>query len=641
MSIYPLQYTDIQDTILMRRQKEFQMSGICGWTGSDCGSTDRRRVLDNMVRASGCPAQADIQSALHETRGTAGCGHLYAASLHDEGGITTLLLGLPDWKDASLAEVAKTRSPAAALATAYRRYGRDLLPLLQGSFALAIIDKDSALLAIDRAGVHTLSYAVQDSCLVFATHSGAVAEHPRVQRSIDPQAIYNYFYFHHIPSPGTVYQNIEKLLPAQYIRFSAGQIEKGFYWSFPFRDGEYESFEAYAGQFRKLLNESVSSAARGGPLGAFLSGGTDSSTICGILSETGNKAVESYSIGYAAEEFDEMEYARIAARRFNCNPHEYYLQADDVLAAIPLITAHYDEPFGNDSAVPVYFCAKQAAEDGIKVMLAGDGGDEIFGGNVRYAKQKIFEYYGRVPSFIRKGLVEPLLFLLPGSDRIALLRKARSYINQANIPLPERMESYNFLYRQALEDVFEPGFISMVNPCLTDEWLRDVYFRTASDDPVNRMMHLDMKFTLADNDLRKVSGMCEVAGIEARYPLLDDRIIEFSGELPSDYKVKGQQLRWFFKQALKGFLPDEIIQKSKHGFGLPFGMWSLSHAPLRDLVNDSLEQFSERGILKQKYIADLQRQHKEVHPTYFGKMVWVILMLEQWLQANTSGNRLW
>lgn len=617
------------------------MSGICGWLGSGFGHTEMHQALENMAHSIKCQTGTEIQSTLHETTAAAACGGLYSASLHEEDGIIALLVGSPEWVDPSLAEITSTRTPAAALATAYRRFGKDLLPRLRGPFALAIIDGESALLAIDRMGIHTLSFTLQSGSLVFATHTRSITVHPRVKREIDPQAVFNYFYFHHVPSPGTIYQNIQKLLPAQYISFRNGFVEKDFYWSLAFRDQDSTPFDTHAHRFRDVLGESVSHAARSGPLGAFLSGGTDSSTVCGILSETGNKPVESYSIGYTAEEFDEMEYARIAARRFHCNPHEYYLQADDVLTAIPVITEQYDEPFGNDSAVPVYVCAKLAARDGIRVMLAGDGGDEIFGGNARYAKQKIFELYGKVPSAMRKALIEPLLFHMPGGNRIALLRKAMSYINQANIPLPERMESYNFLYRQGLQGVFEPDFLAMVNTGLTDEWLREVYFRTDSENPVNRMMHLDIKFTLADNDLRKVSGMCEAAGVEARYPLLDDRIVEFSGELPPDYKVRGQQLRWFFKQALKDFLPVEILQKSKHGFGLPFGMWSLSHPPLRELVNDSMDRFAARGILKKDYIVELQRQHKDVHPTYFGKMVWVILMLEQWLQAHDIEKKLW
>jgi asparagine synthase (glutamine-hydrolysing) len=612
------------------------MSGFCGWVGSGLDHTASQQALEDMTRELGSPAGTQDRSVMRETAAAAASTGLYPASLHEEDGILSLLFGTPRWADSTLAGIAESISPAAALTTAYRRQGRDFLPLLHGPFSLAILDRDSALLAIDRMGIHTLSWAQRQGMLIFSTQTRSASAHPLVNREIDPQAIYNYFYFHHIPSPGTIYRDVEKLMPAQYLSFQNGRIEKDFYWSLPFSDQDSTPFETHARRFRELLNESTAATSRGGRLGAFLSGGTDSSTICGVLSECSNNAVESYSIGYSAAEFDEMDYARIAARHFHCNPHEYYLKPDDVMSAIPVITGYYDEPFGNDSAVPVYVCAKQAANDGIGVMLAGDGGDEVFGGNVRYAKQKIFEIYGKVPAILRKGMIEPLLFHIPGGERLPLLRKARSYIKQANIPLPERMESYNFLYRQSLEEAFEPGFLGQIDPSTPDALLRDVYFRTASADPINRMMQLDLKFTLADNDLRKVSGMCEAAGVEVRYPLLDDRLVEFSGELPPDYRVRGQQLRWFFKQALRDFLPREIINKSKHGFGLPFGEWALSHPPLRELVNDSLGQFARRGILRQSYILELQRQHKEIHPTYFGKMVWVILMLEQWLQAHDS-----
>jgi asparagine synthase (glutamine-hydrolysing) len=427
---------------------------------------------------------------------------------------------------------------------------------------------------------------------------------------------------------------VEKLLPGQYVQFRDGRIEKGFYWHLDYRDRDDASFEAHASRFRDLLRKALVGIAKGEVLGAFLSGGTDSSTVCGVLTEVGGKPVDSYSIGYEVEEFDEMEYARIATKRFGCRPHEYYLKPDDILEAVPLIARSYDEPFANDSAVPVYFCAKRAAENGVMVMIAGDGGDEIFGGNARYAKQLAFELYGKAPSTLRKGLVEPLLFGIPGGDRIALLRKGKSYIRQANVPLPDRMESYNFLYRQPMQEVFEPDFLTQVDTAQPEAWLREVYFRTASEDPVNRMMHLDLKFTLADNDLRKVNRMCEEAGVQVRYPMLDERLVAFSGELPPQYKVRGRQLRWFFKEALKDFLPAEIIHKTKHGFGLPFGVWSLSHPPLRELVDASLTSIERRGILRPEYIRELRRQHADVHPTYFGKMVWVLLILEQWFQAH-------
>lgn len=217
------------------------------------------------------------------------------------------------------------------------------------------------------------------------------------------------------------------------------------------------------------------------------------------------------------------------------------------------------------------------------------------------------------------------------------VRKLRSYIRQASIPLPERMESYNFIYRQPLDEMFEPEFLDSIDPGMPAEMLKEAYFRTDSSHPVNRMLHLDMKFTLADNDLRKVSRMCDAAGVEVRYPFLDEAMVDFSGQLPANYKIRGRRLRWFFKEALKDFLPHEILTKSKHGFGLPFGIWALNHAPLRELVNGTLDRFTERGYLKPDFVNSIRRQHAEEHPTYFGKMIWVMVILEQWLEKRGTG----
>src|SRR5947207_1134756 len=215
-------------------------------------------------------------------------------------------------------------------------------------------------------------------------------------------------------------------------------------------------------------------------------------------------------MGFAWEGFDEMKYARITAQHLGARAREYYVTPQDIVEAIPVIARAYDEPFGNDSAAPTYFCAKMAREDGVRVLLAGDGGDEIFGGNTRYAKQKVFEAYGRIPQPLRRGLIEPLAFALPGHDRIAPLRKLGSYIRQASVPLPDRLETYNFLNRSPLAEVFEPEFLAAIDVDEPLAMLREVYGRTASSAPLNRMMHLDLKVTLADNDLRKVSRMCDV-----------------------------------------------------------------------------------------------------------------------------------
>ena len=223
----------------------------------------------------------------------------------------------------------------------------------------------------------------------------------------------------------------------------------------------------------------------------------------------------------------------------------------------------------------------------------------------------------------------------PGGDKIPHLRKLRSYVRQASIPLPDRLESYNFLHRSPLADIFEPEFLVAIDVTQPTALLREVYQRTASVSPVNRMMRLDLKITLADNDLRKVSRMCEAAGVEVRYPLIDDALVEFSGEVPVSMKLKGLQLRHFFKQALKDFLPPETIVKAKHGFGLPFGLWLKDHQPLAALVGESLDAFQGRRIVKPAYVKELQHQHQTSDAAYFGTMIWVIMMLERWLAARS------
>ena len=279
-----------------------------------------------------------------------------------------------------------------------------------------MLDDDRALIAIDRIGIHSLSYALQDGVFVYSTSTGSVVRHPKITRRINPQAIFNYLYFYDVPSPGTVFEGVEKLLPAQYIEFRDGKPEKGFYWQLRYDDHSRLSFQTQKQQFHTILRQAVASSSQDSQPATFLSGGTDSSTVTGILTELQGKPVNTYSIGFGAEGFDEMEYARLAVQHYGANPHEYYLKPDDVLEAIPLIASAYDEPFANESAVPTYFCARQAARDGVKLMLAGDGGDEIFGGNERYAKQMVFEHYERLPAFLRNHLVEPIVNGFPCGD---------------------------------------------------------------------------------------------------------------------------------------------------------------------------------------------------------------------------------
>ena len=610
------------------------MSSFCGWANAHLGADVSRQTISTMLAECREPSTADATSDCDSTSAIGFIGSNRSTNYIWKDGNKAVIAGAPTWDDPRLSDLCKQHGPAAALLEAYHLYGRDLLSRLHGPFALAVLDDSSALIAIDRIGIHTLSYALQNGTFVFSTSTGSVVRHPEINRQISPQAIFNYIYFNDVPSPGTIYSGVEKLQPAQYVEFRDGQLDNGFYWQLHYDDHKKATFSALKHQFREILRHTVADASGDSEIAAFLSGGTDSSTVTGILAALRNGPVDTYSIGFGADGFDEMEYARLAARHFGATAHEYYMKPEDILEAIPLIVETYDEPFANESTVPAYFCAKQAANNGVKVMLAGDGGDEIFGGNERYAKQLVFEHYNRLPGFVRNRLIEPVADFFPRGDSFMPVRKLRSYIRQASVALPERMESYNFIYRQPMEEMFAPEFLDLVNPDMPAEMLRDAYFRADSKHPVNRMLHLDMKFTLADNDLRKVSRMCEAAGIEVRYPLLDEAMVNFSGQLPVEYKVRGHKLRWFFKEALKDFLPREILTKSKHGFGLPFGIWALKHAPLRELVDDTLNRFKDRGFLKAGFVEEIGRQHAGEHPTYFGKMIWVMVILELWLETH-------
>jgi asparagine synthase (glutamine-hydrolysing) len=305
-----------------------------------------------------------------------------------------------------------------------------------------------------------------------------------------------------------------------------------------------------------------------------------------------------------------------------------------VVSAFPQIAAAYDEPFGNSSAVPSYFCARLAREHGITHLLAGDGGDEIFGGNERYARQKVFEAYHSVPHGIRRSLIEPLSRWIDPESRITPLRKLRSYVDQARIPMPERLETWNFMYRASLDDMLEPQFRAVIDARAPFRRMSETYGRAQCRSLVNKMLFFDWQYTLADNDLRKVGTMCRLAGVRVSYPMLHQQLIDVSLRVPPALKVQGLNLRVLYKQAMSGFLPDEIINKTKHGFGLPFGHWLKTHAPLADLIYSYLDGLKQRRMIRAEFLDRLIQEHRSGHPSYFGYAIWDLAMLEAWFQAH-------
>jgi asparagine synthase (glutamine-hydrolysing) len=291
----------------------------------------------------------------------------------------------------------------------------------------------------------------------------------------------------------------------------------------------------------------------------------------------------------------------------------------------------HDQPFGNSSAVPTYYCARLAKEDGVDTLLGGDGGDELFGGNERYAKQHLYSLYSDLPAVLRKGLLEPLMFLPP---EVGIAGKVQRYMRNASLPMPARYDNYNLLERLGPEVVFTGEFLATVDRGQPPAQMAEAYRKAHAQSLLNRMLALDLKYTLADNDLPKVTRSCELAGVAVRFPLLDDAVVAFSARLAPRLKLKGTRLRYFFKEALRGFLPDEIIAKTKHGFGLPFGPWLETHAPLRQIALDSLADLKRRRIVRSELIDELTSVHVRSHADYYGTMVWILMMLEQWFRRH-------
>lgn len=604
------------------------MHAICGWTGSLADAQTSDQILDTMLRVCGTGGGGGIRKPGTYAGSTGGSGQVHA----DEATVVALSEPVTREDGAVLS--------AGDLARLYLERGDDLVKSIHGSFALAVIDlqRRTVLLAVDRAGIRPLYFARIGDSVAFASRLAGLTTVPGFEARLSDQALFDYLHSHVIPSPGTIYEGAEKLLPAQAVTLSPSGRHERFYWEMPYRDDNPQDFRTLKTEFRALLPQVVDTAASGtgaesDSVGCFLSGGTDSSSVAGTLQGLKQAPVRTYSMGFQAEGFDEIEYARVAARHFQTDAREYYVQPQDVLEAIPTVAAYCDEPFANASIVPAYLCARFAREDGTTRLLAGDGGDEIFGGNARYANQQIFEIYGKLPSWLRTGLIDPIA-AIPGLDSVPGLKKFKSYVDQARIPLPDRLESYNFLHRTPLAEIFDQGFLARVDPDAPMITQRECYGRARSAAIVNRMMHLDLKITLADNDLRKVNQACELAGVDVRYPLLDERLMTFAAGVPPQIQLKDNRLRWFFKQALADYLPPQIITKKKHGFGLPVGLWMAEYPPLDTLTEHSIAALRDRHILNPAYIDWIRTRHAGEHVGYYGVMLWVLVMLEQWLRKH-------
>lgn len=511
--------------------------------------------------------------------------------------------------------------------------------VIRGSFAVLAVsqDRQHVFLAVDPMGVGRLNYAQHQDQVWVATRSDSIVP-VLPQATLNPQALYNYVFAHAVGAPATMHKEVQQVPAGCAVHLHAGKAEVKRYWDFKFSEDANDAtadFPALKTEFVQLLQDIHQPYARAEQTATFLSGGTDSSTVCGMLSRmrssVGKGTATSYSIGFQADGYDEIGFAAAAAQHFGADHRVYYVTPEDVVNTVDIVARTYDQPFGNASAVPVYWCAKRAAQDDMRLLLAGDGGDELFGGNTRYATQWLFSLFGNLPAPLR-SLARRAAEHTP--EGLSVISKAASYVRQASIPMPDRMHTYNLVERIGAQTIFAPELLKQIDLQQPYDEQRRIYQSAPGNSLINRMLWLDWKYTLADSDIPKVSGMCEAAGVQVAYPLLDDRMLEFSGRLAPDLKLKRTYLRYFFKQALRDFLPQSTLTKSKQGFGLPFGVWMTQHAPLRERAYASLRSLDQRGLLADGFIKHILQQHQSGHAAYYGTLIWVLMMLEEWFQTK-------
>ncbi len=606
------------------------MTGICGWSHPSGNHSADQGVLQSMQRLLP-PLQKISEEASLES--CAGCSQgISTGSLHRSDTLLVLVDGHPRF-----AQEQPPENRAATIAALYQSHDLKFVEHVTGTFAVAIVDvkRKRTVLAVDRTGTQPLAYNVMSNAVVFGSTGTSVYAHPQVERGIDQQSIFNYIYFHMIPSPRTIFKAVSKLPPAHMLVVEDGKSILSRYW---LPDYTRASINSLNGKFLNTLGRAVDRAADTQASGAFLSGGLDSSTVCGLLQKQRKGKTDVFTIGFAQEGYDELEYARLAADHFGLNLTSYYITPEDVLNAIPEVAKAYDEPFGNSSAVPTLVCARMAKSHGVDTLLAGDGGDELFGGNERYATQKLFGYYNYMPKLVDKALMRPFFFRDSVKKKSSgFQHKVRRYIEQASMDMPERTQNYNLLHLMGADAVFGAQFLSSVDADEPRRLLRAEYWQDGIPDQLERLLFMDNKFTLADNDLRKVNRMCSLAGVQVKYPMLDDEMVSFSNSIPSNVKLKGQELRSYFKNEARSFLPAEIINKTKQGFGLPFGEWLKLDPALSSHVHGNIQSLRNREIFAPEFVDDLIDKHENQHAAYYGSLVWVMAMLEEWLaQHNLS-----
>ena len=532
----------------------------------------------------------------------------------------------------------RTRSDTEVLVHLYEERGDEFVQAINAMAALALWDggKRRLLLARDRLGKKPLHYALTPEAFVFGSEIKALLRHPSVSSEIDQASVARYLVHEYVPCPGTIYRGIRKLRPGCLGVFEGGRFTERPYWDMPAQPPPGTlTPEPRVAQVEESIRTTLLEAVKcrlmsDVPLGIFLSGGIDSTSILACMSRAAPGSVRSFSVAFKEPSFDESVHFREVARHFGTRHEDRVLTPDDLLGILPAIASTMDEPLGDASILPTYMLSRFTREQ-VTVALGGDGGDELFAGYPTYQAHRMADAYERLPAFLRARLIEPLVRRLPVSrTNLSLDFKAKTFIRGTGLPPEQRNQIWlgSFSDAEALSILRPDVREGLATADLYDEARRNME-RAPAADAIGKLLYVDLKMYLQDGVLVKVDRASMACSLEVRAPLLDYRFVELIGRLPTSWKLKGMTTKHIFKRAMKPWLPPGIAGRPKKGFGIPVATWL--RGPLRGMMLDLLakERLKRQGLLEPAAVDVLIRDHLEGRRDN-RKPLWTLLMLQLW-----------
>lgn len=513
----------------------------------------------------------------------------------------------------------------------YEEYGKDCVKLLRGMFAFAIWDKkkQSLILARDRVGKKPLLYYHGNGKLIFASEFSGLLESGYVKKEIDHEAIHYYLTFGYIPAPLTIYKGVRKLLPAHTLVFENNELKIDRYWSLDYSSkleiGESEA----ARRTIELLTEAVKIRLNSDvPLGAFLSGGIDSSVVVALMSRLSDRKVKTFSIGFNEAGYSELEYARNIAKKYNTEHNEFIVKPN-AIEVLPLLVERYGEPYADSSCIPSYYVSLETKRY-VTVALNGDGGDESFAGYERYQGMLMSDAYQNIPAMLRSG-IRSLGGLLPDSINAKnRLRNIKRFLLAADLPTMHRYLRWIGVFdTNSKGSLYSDDFKNRVSGKDPAIFLEPHFETSRKLNMVDRALSADTNMYLPNDLLVKMDIASMANSLEARSPFLDHKVMEFAASLPAGYKIKNYVKKYILKKAIKGLVPDENVYRRKMGFGIPVGEWfrkEMKGFLCETVLSKAAAARNYFNIDAVKEMADNHIERRADH-TY---QLWALLMLELW-----------